>query len=277
VLFRSLPVVITGEANDEISCGHQGMIEIRDRHDDRWRPLMKLPRVVRRLLAAAAPIVSPRHADVLARAAGDGEYFWSYEVAWGDLDKPTILTRGALSRTRDEPAAAHVAARAGAIRRAGRRDYLAHVVAMMMQDHYLGNLMLGKLEQLSSRLGIEARCPYTAPAYVHFVYNIPSRFKARHGLVKAFFKDAIRDLLPREIIHRPKQGFRTPTPELFRGPFGLWAQPYLLDAGLTRAGVLRRDTLRVMLDEHRRGARDLSTRLWTALVLNLWHERWIGA
>jgi len=274
---QGLPVVITGEANDEISCGHQGMVHIVDRHDDRWRPLMRLPRAVRRALAAVEPFVSPRHADVLARAAADGEYFWSYEIAWSDRDKPQILTRDVIERTRDESAAAYVADRARAIRRAKPRDYLAHVIAMMMGDHYLGNLMLGKLEQLSSRFGIEARCPYTAPAYVHFVYNIPARFKTRHGLVKSFFKDAIRDLLPREIIHRPKQGFRTQTPELFRGRFGQWAEPYLLDRGLTRAGVLRRDTRRAMLDQHRRGPRDLSTRLWTALVLNLWHERWIGA
>jgi asparagine synthase (glutamine-hydrolysing) len=273
-----LRVVITGEANDEISCGHGDMIRYRDGYYRRWQPLMRLPRAARRLLARVALMVSPRHADVLARAAADGEYFWSYEVGWTDHAKGEILTPAALERTRDAPAAAVVAERARAIHRNGaRRDYLAHVIGMMMQDHYLGNLMLGKLEQLSSRLGIEARCPYAAPEYVHFVYNIPTRFKARGGQVKSFFKAAIHDLLPRDIIYRPKQGFRTPTPELFRGRFGDWAEPILLETGLTRAGVLRRDTLAELLAEHRRRERDTSTRLWTALVLNLWHERWVSS
>jgi asparagine synthase (glutamine-hydrolysing) len=148
---------------------------------------------------------------------------------------------------------------------------------MMMQDHYLGNLMLGKLERLSARLGLDARCPYASSPYVRFVYDIPAGFKTRDGEVKYFFKLAIRDLLPHDIIHRPKQGFRTPTPELFRGRLGDWAKPLLLETGLTRAGVLRRDTLAGMLDAHRRGQRDHSTRLWTALVLNLWHDRWTQA
>jgi asparagine synthase (glutamine-hydrolysing) len=273
---HGIGVVITGEANDEISCGHRDMIHYRDGYYRRWRPLMASPRIVRRLLARIVPLISPRHADVLARAAADGEYFWSYEIAWTDHDKDEILTPEALERTRDAPAAAVVAERARAIRLRGpRRDYLAHVIGMMMQDHYLGNLMLGKLERLSSRLGIEARCPYAAPGYAHFVYNIPARYKTRRGEVKSFFKAAIRDLLPGDIIHRPKQGFRTPTPELFRGRFGDWAEPILLETGLTRAGILRRDTLAQLLDEHRRGPRDRSTRLWTALVLNLWHDRWI--
>jgi len=272
---QGLRVVITGEANDEISSGHGEMLHHRDRYYRRWRPLMVLPRALRQLLAYTVPLISRRHADVLARAAADGEYFWSYEIAWTDRAKAEILTPAALARTRDALAAEIVDERARAIRRTGaHRDYLAHVIGMMMQDHYLGNLMLGKLEQLSSRLGIEARCPYTSPAYVHFVYNIPTRFKARRGEVKTFFKAAIADLLPRDVIYRPKQGFRTPTPELFRGRFGDWATPHLLETGLTRAGVLRRDTLAAMLAEHRRGPRDLSTRLWTALVLNLWHERW---
>ena len=273
---HGLPVVITGEANDEISCGHPGMIHLRRNYYRRWLPLIAMPRAIRRVLARTVPVLSPRHTEVLARAAAGGEYFWSYEIGWTDHDKAEILSPAALERARDAPAAAIVAERARALRQTGaRRDYLAHVIGMMMQDYYLGNLMLGKLEQLSSRLGIEARCPYTSPAYVHFVYNIPARFKARGGEVKAFFKQAIRDLLPHEIIHRPKQGFRTPTPELFRGPFGRWAEPLLLETGLTRTGVLRRDALERLLAEHRGGTRDRSTRLWTALVLNLWHDRWV--
>lgn len=272
-----LRTVITGEANDEISCGHGEMARIADGYNHRWKPLMRLPRVVRRVLAAMAPVVSPDRADVLARAAADGEYFWNFEIAWKDRDKGEILGPLAYDRTRDVYASAVVAERAEAIRKQGhsRHDYLAYVIATMMQDHYLGNLMLGKLEHLSSRLGVEARCPYTSPAYVHFVYNIPSRFKTRDGEVKSFFKAAIGELLPHEIIHRPKQGFRTPLAELFRGPFGEWATPVLLDRGMTAAGLLRRDTLAQHLAEHRRGGRDLSTRLWTALVLNMWHERWI--
>ena len=272
-----LRTVITGEANDELSCGHGEMVRIRDGYLQRWRPLMKMPRVVRRIAAAIAPVIAPARAEVLARAADDGEYFWNFEIAWNDRDKDQILTPSALDRTREVRASSIVAERAQALRAQGhsRHDYLAYVIATMMQDHYLGNLMLGKLEHLSSRLGVEARCPYTAPAYVHFVYNIPSQFKTRDGEVKSFFKAAIGELLPHEIIYRPKQGFRTPLAELFRGPFGDWAKPIILDRGMTAAGVLRRDALSNLITEHKRGGRDLSTRLWTALVLNMWHERWI--
>jgi hypothetical protein len=38
--------------------------------------------------------------------------------------------------------------------------------------------MLGKLELLAPTPG-GGRCPYTDPAYAHFVFNIPARFKTR--------------------------------------------------------------------------------------------------
>jgi asparagine synthase (glutamine-hydrolysing) len=154
---------------------------------------------------------------------------------------------------------------------------LNHIIYRMMQDYYFGNLMLGKLDLLSSQLGLEPRCPYTESKYAHFVYNIPAKFKQKDGTVKYFFKKAIDGILPDSIIYRPKQGFRTPVVELFRGPLGDWGKAALLDGGLTRTGFLRRDTLARLYEEHRTGgdAVDHSNRLWTVLMLNLWHRRWI--
>jgi hypothetical protein len=63
--------------------------------------------------------------------------------------------------------------------------------------------------------------------------------------------------------------------ELFRGRLGDWGREYLLDDGLTKTGFLRRDQIATLLQNHKAGAADYSNRLWTVLVLNLWHRRWI--
>lgn len=271
-------VVVTGEANDEISCGHGEMARIRDGYYARWAPYLRKPRWVRRLAAAVAPVVSPARTDVLRRAAAGQEYFWNFETAWMDTDKADILSPAVWDRCRAEPSAAVVDRYAARWRGSphGGRDYLSYIVYAMMQDHYFGNLMLGKLDLLAGRLGVEPRCPYTEPQYARFAYNVPAALKTRDGHVKYFFKKAIEGLLPDEIIYRPKQGFRTPVVELFQGALGDWARPILLDGGLTRTGVLRRDHLGRLLDAHRRGERDYSNRLWTAMALNLWYDRWVA-
>jgi asparagine synthase (glutamine-hydrolysing) len=274
---QGLEVVITGEANDELSGGHREMIDIRDGYYRRWAPYMRLPREVRRAFARLAPLLSPRRRDILGRAARDQEYFWSFEIGWPESELDEILSAGAGGRAAGERASDVVEGVAARIRASdhGRRDYLNHVVYVMTQDHYLGNLMLGKLDLLAARLGLEARCPYTEPRYAHLVFNVPAPLKTANGIVKYFFKRAIEDLLPREVIFRPKQGFRTPVVELFRGSLGAWARPHLYEEGLTREGLLRRQTIERLLSEHRAGQRDHSTKLWSLLVLNLWYERWI--
>ena len=124
------------------------------------------------------------------------------------------------------------------------------MIYAMMQDNYFGNLMLSKLDLLSAKLGLESRCPFTEPAYAHWVYNVPASFKSRDGWVKYFFKKSIEGVLPNDIIYRPKQGFRTPVQELFAGRLGEWARPILLETGFTKLGLLRRDALAALLDAH---------------------------
>jgi len=272
---QGLRVVITGEANDELCCGHGGMIQIRDGYYRRWQALMRKPRWMRQAAAAIVPGMAPRYADILHRAARDQEYFWSYETAWMDSAKSKILRR----TSGVEPAVRIVEAcrhrfEASAFR---DRDYLFYIIYAMMQDFYFGNLMLGKLDRLSAYLGVESRCPYTAPAYAHVVFNVPAPLKARDGLVKYFFKKAIEGVLPDEIIYRQKQGFRTPVVELFQGALGDWAEPVLFETGLTREGVIRRPLLEETLRKHRAGEGDYANRLWTAMTLNLWYDRWVGS
>jgi asparagine synthase (glutamine-hydrolysing) len=270
---QGLRVVVTGEANDELCCGHGGMIDIRDGYYRRWLPHMQRPQWVRRVMASVVPLFSPTRKDVLERAAAGDEYFWTYETAWMDSNKRDILAPGI--------PAEHASRIAAATRQRfensayGGSDYLFYIIYAMMQDFYFSNLMLAKLDLLASALSLEPRCPYTEPEYAHFAFNVPARFKTKDGLVKYFFKKAIEGVLPDEIIYRPKQGFRTPVVELFQGALGDWAEPILLETGLTREGVLRRSHIEETLRKHRAGEGDYANRLWTVMTLNLWHERWI--
>jgi asparagine synthase (glutamine-hydrolysing) len=253
------------------------MVEIRDGYKARWQPLMRLPRQLRGAAAALAPLVSPSRSDVLRRAADDSEYFWSYEVAWHQSQLTSVISPELWSRVQRELPETIVARNRKRVAATahGKRDYMNYVIYAMMQDNYFGNLMLSKLDLLSARLGLESRCPFTEPAYAHWVYNVPAPLKAKDKLVKYFFKKSIEGVLPNDIIYRPKQGFRTPVQELFAGRLGAWARPILLETGFTKLGLLRKDALAQLLDSHHRRERDHSNKLWTAMVLNLWHSRFI--
>jgi len=128
--------VITGEANDELCCGHGEMIEIRRGYYERWHPYMQKPAILRKLASAVAPAISRARRDILGRAARGEEYFWSFEIGWPQSAKAEILTSLAMvSLGTDTPA--EVVARCRArFEQSGhaQRDYLNFIVYAMMQD-----------------------------------------------------------------------------------------------------------------------------------------------
>ena len=82
--------------------------------------------------------------------------------------------------------------------------------------------------------------------------------------------------LPRDVIHRPKQGFGAPVGAWLRGPLRDTARDCLL-AGLPARGVIDPATVRRTWIAHEQGDGRDATRLWILLCLELWFRRCVDA
>ncbi len=273
-------VLFVGEGNDELMCGHRDMITLREHYSRRWAPYQRLPAFARRAAARAAALFTgedahPGRLDLLRRAAAGGPYFLNFEVGFLESEKPRLLTPEALGQMAGADSNAVARAHSGRFRAARPgSDYLDEIIYLMLHD-YWPNLMGTKMELLTAAHGIEARSPYLDRRYAEVALQVPPALKMRNGTVKYAFRRAIEGLLPDDIIYRPKQGFRIPLPELFRGPLLGWALPRILEGGLARRGWLRLPYIRETAEAHRRGRHDFSSRLWILLVLSLWYDHWI--
>ncbi|HSN33983.1 MAG TPA: asparagine synthase (glutamine-hydrolyzing), partial [Ideonella sp.] len=79
---------------------------------------------------------------------------------------------------------------------------------------YLPLDILTKVDRMTMAHSLEARPPLLDHTLVERVFRMPSALKlARDGTQKAVFKQAVADLLPREILTRPKRGFGVPIVE----------------------------------------------------------------
>jgi asparagine synthase (glutamine-hydrolysing) len=68
---------------------------------------------------------------------------------------------------------------------------------------------------------LEVRVPFVDAEIVRFVLNLPGAWKLNDGRQKPLLQDALGDLLPAEIMNRPKMGFTL--------PFENWMQSRLRD------------------------------------------------
>jgi asparagine synthase (glutamine-hydrolysing) len=110
---------------------------------------------------------------------------------------------------------------------------------------------------------------------VRFAAAIPSELKLKGTTTKHILKQAFADLVPPEIVHRPKHGFGVPVGRWFRTSWRDYIQEMLLSPRALQRGYFIEAGLRWLIDQHVSGRRDFGHALWTLLTLELWHRAFI--
>lgn len=119
---------------------------------------------------------------------------------------------------------------------------------------------------------IESRVPFLDHVLVEFATRIPQSVQIKGLAGKTILKRAVEDLLPHEIIYRPKLGFPTPWSGWLAGPRLEKIQELLLEPRSLDRGYFRREAIQQLFNEHRSKHRDNYDRIWRLLNLELWHR-----
>jgi asparagine synthase (glutamine-hydrolysing) len=140
---------------------------------------------------------------------------------------------------------------------------------------YLPGDILTKVDRMSMAVSLEARAPLLDHKLIDFVARIPASLKLAKGETKHILKRAVTDLVPAEILNRPKQGFGIPIQEWINQQLREQIHDVLRDQRTRQRGYLNPKYLHVLLDEHERSRRDHSTALWALFMLELWHRQFL--
>jgi asparagine synthase (glutamine-hydrolysing) len=144
-------------------------------------------------------------------------------------------------------------------------------------NNYLPDDLLVKVDIATMAHGLEGRSPLLDHPLMEFAASLPSRFKMNGGIKKYILKEAVKPLLPKEIIERPKMGFGVPLEHWFRHELKELAHDVLLSDSLRQRGYFHERVIRRLLDEHTRGVRAWHYQLWNLLMFESWHRMFIDA
>ena len=137
---------------------------------------------------------------------------------------------------------------------------------------YLPGDILTKVDRMSMAVSLEARVPLLDHKLIEFVTSIPAHLKLKDGETKYIFKQAVRGLVPPQILDRPKQGFGVPVQEWINVQLRERIRETLTEQRTRERGYVDPRYVQVLLDEHERERRDHSAQLWTLFMLELWHR-----
>ncbi|HVF31404.1 MAG TPA: asparagine synthase (glutamine-hydrolyzing) [Acidimicrobiales bacterium] len=135
---------------------------------------------------------------------------------------------------------------------------------------YLHDDLLVKTDRMTMAASLEARSPFLDTGLIELLASLPADMKATPFAAKRVLRRAFADVVPKEVLTRPKHGFGVPVDRWFRAGLGDLFGDLVLAPDARSSDALRPEAVRRMFDDHVAGRQDLGPRLWGVLVLEVW-------
>jgi asparagine synthase (glutamine-hydrolysing) len=141
---------------------------------------------------------------------------------------------------------------------------------------FMTTLNLTYNDKMSMASSVEVRVPFLNRELVEFVaWNVKPEWKLKgkwRPVTKHIFREAMRGMLPLEVLEQPKAGFAAPVDYWLAHDLRPVVDDLLSKAQVRRRGLFRPEAVRRYVDEHRRGAEDWSMQIWQLLTLETWMQ-----
>ncbi|MFZ1917402.1 MAG: asparagine synthase (glutamine-hydrolyzing) [Terriglobales bacterium] len=141
---------------------------------------------------------------------------------------------------------------------------------------FMTTLNLTYNDKMSMASSVEVRVPFLNRELAEFVaWNVKPEWKLNgkwRPVTKHIFREAMRTMLPREILQQPKAGFAAPVDYWLAHELRPVVDDLLSESQVRRRGLFRPEIVRAYVDQHRRGAEDWSMQIWQLLTLETWMQ-----
>ena len=139
---------------------------------------------------------------------------------------------------------------------------------------YLTDDILTKVDIASMAHSLEVRCPFVDQDLMMFAASLPGSVKLRGLKGKLILREVAKELLPDEILNRPKQGFGVPVDRWMREDLAPMSRDVLLDKTARERGLFEPKAIEALLAQHQRGE-PRGDQIWALMVLELWYRAFI--
>src|SRR5258708_35470148 len=112
---------------------------------------------------------------------------------------------------------------------------------------------------------LETRAPLLDHVLAEYIASLPHEVRNRGGQLKHLLKRAVSDLVPQDILSRPKMGFGLPVEHWLRGQLRELAYDLLRSQQARNRGVSDTSQVEQLLNDHQRHLRNHAQPIWTWL------------
>ncbi|MBC2733183.1 MAG: asparagine synthase (glutamine-hydrolyzing) [Desulfobacteraceae bacterium] len=140
---------------------------------------------------------------------------------------------------------------------------------------YLPEDVLALTDRMSMWHSLEVRVPFLDHHLVEFAASLDPKLKIKGTAMKYFLKRAASQFLPQQLINKRKQGFVGPLPVWLNNELKEFTLDTLSSSNLKRHGIFNHTAVKKILDEHMGLQRKHETLIWSMLVFDHWHRKYL--
>jgi asparagine synthase (glutamine-hydrolysing) len=127
-------------------------------------------------------------------------------------------------------------------------------------------------DRMSMANSLEVRAPFTDYRLLEFAMQVPQRMKVCNMTTKWITRQAMRDILPREVLTKKKMGFNPPLPQWINGELKPVIKEFLSPGAIERRGLFRPEAVQKLLRDHAENRRDNALKIWALLMIEVWQR-----
>lgn len=141
---------------------------------------------------------------------------------------------------------------------------------------FMVSLNLTYNDKMSMASSVEVRVPFLDWELAEWVaWNIPPNLKLHCGTTKYILREAMRPLLPPEVLTQKKAGFAAPIDYWLANDLQEMIDDLLSEATIKKRNLFNPKAIRRLVDEQRNGREDWSHQIWQFLTLEFWMQAFI--
>ncbi|MDD2635447.1 MAG: asparagine synthase (glutamine-hydrolyzing) [Bacteroidales bacterium] len=138
--------------------------------------------------------------------------------------------------------------------------------------------MLTKVDLMSMANSVEVRVPFLDYTVVDFVAGLPASYKISSTSTKKILKDTFAQILPTELINRPKHGFEVPLLNWFKNELWQMIDNDLLNSSfIEEQGIFEIETINFLKKKlFSSNPEDTPAKIWALIVFQHWWKKYFN-